>query len=93
MTFDKSSRNFLMEDLILIVRGLLGEVRNPEPEAAMEPDYFESFETCYPLLNEAGEMLTEEARKMGINVEGKSRLEIAREVFSSHPARTGREGR
>jgi hypothetical protein len=34
-----------------------------------------------PLLSEAGEMLMEEAHKQGINVEGKSRLEMAREIF------------
>ena len=48
-----------------------------------ENDYFESLETCYPLLSEAGGMIMEEAIKMGIKVEGKSKLEIAREIFSA----------
>jgi len=83
MTFDKSRRNFLTGDLVSAVRGLLGEVRKPSTEStAVAPDYFESFETCYPLLSEAGELLMDEAVRMGIDAQGKSRLEIAKEVFS-----------
>ncbi len=38
-------------------------------------------------------MLMEEAHKQGINVEGKSRLEIAREIFSTqrNPGNQGKE--
>ncbi len=46
-------------------------------------DYFESFGKCYPLLSEAGELLMEEAAKQGIQTEGKSKLEIAKEIFST----------
>lgn len=45
------------------------------------PDYFDSFDSCYPLLAEAGDMLLEEAAKQGVATEGKSRAEIARELF------------
>ena len=48
-----------------------------------EEGYFDSFESCYPLLSEAGQLLVEEALKRGIEVEGKSKLEIAKEIFES----------
>jgi len=86
MTFDKNRRNFLSGDLIRALRELLDEVRNPSPESsAVAPDYFESFETCYPLLSEAGELLMEEAARLGIDVKGKDRVEIAKEIFSRQP--------
>ena len=47
-------------------------------------DYCRSFESCYPLFSEPGKMLVEEAKKMGIEAEGESKLEIAEEVFRSN---------
>lgn len=45
-------------------------------------DYFSSFENCHALLAEAGDLLWEEAKNRGISIVGKSREEIARELFS-----------
>lgn len=50
--------------------------------------YFDSFESCYPLLASAGPLIIEEARALGIDTEGKSREAIARELFErgfTHP--------
>ncbi len=86
MDFDKSRRDFLTRDLISTVMGLFGDVRNQPRECAITtPDYFKSFETCYPLLSEAGELLMEEAIRMGIDTQGKTKLEIAKEVFLRQP--------
>jgi len=45
-------------------------------------DYFSSFESCYPLLSECGSMLAEEASRLHIPIEGKSRLEMARAIWA-----------
>jgi len=93
MSFDKSRRDFLGKDLKRAVTSLIGDVLcRPPEETITTPDYFQSFETCYPLLSEAGELLTEEAARMGIDTREKSRLEIAREVFSRCPTRPNKEG-
>ncbi|MEW8959658.1 MAG: hypothetical protein AB2448_11230 [Moorella sp. (in: firmicutes)] len=48
--------------------------------------YFSSFLSCYPLLSEAPyDALVAAAQKMGINVEHKSKLELAREIFGRRP--------
>ena len=45
--------------------------------------YFDSFESCYPLLNEAPyDMLVDAANKLGISIEGKDKLTLAKEIFS-----------
>jgi hypothetical protein len=62
-----------------------------EEDLEEKEDYFGSFEKCYPLLSEAGEMLMEEAHRKGIEIEGKSRLEIAREIFSTRRNSDGKE--
>ena len=76
----------MTRDLISAVMGLFGDVRNQSRECATTaPVYFKSFETCYPLLSEAGELLREAAVRMGIDTQGKTKLEIAKEVFLRQP--------
>ena len=85
MSVYKSRRDFLTRDIFTQTLRFLNEIvlsYKREEEIGEKDDYFDSFEKCYPLLSEAGEMLMEEAHKQGIKVEGKSRLEIAREIFS-----------
>ena len=86
MKMDKSRRHFLTKDLPAQAIRFFNEMAdsyrcNESIEKKM--DYFDSFENCYPLLSEAGELLMEEAIKQGIETKGKSRLEIAKEIFSS----------
>ena len=38
---------------------------------------------CYPLISEAGGLLMDEAIKQGIETKGKSKFEIAKDIFSS----------
>jgi len=91
MAYDRSRREFLKGDLLSALRGLLGGAPLiPTESPAAAPDYFATFETCYPLLSEAGELLLEEARRLGIDTDGKSRLEVAREV-SKQPKRQRRQ--
>lgn len=85
MSIYKNRRDFLTRGIFTQTGRFLNEIMlsyKKEEELWEKEDYFESFEKCYPLLSEAGEMLMEEALKQGIEVEGKSRLEIAREIFS-----------
>lgn len=73
----------MTRDLFRVITGLMADgVRNSNVREGNERDYFSSFETCYPLLSESGELLMEEALKKGIDVRGKSKMDIAREVFS-----------
>jgi len=82
MPVDKNRRSFLTRDLlgsgVRLLEELTGSNRVEEPKR----DYFESFESCYSLLSEAGEMLIEEAVRRGIRVEGRSREDIARDLFA-----------
>jgi hypothetical protein len=83
---DEGRRNFLKKDIFCQAAKLLtNAVEEYKDGGSLEKqsDYFESFEKCYPLLSEAGEMLMEEAIKQGIETKGKSKLEIAKEIFSS----------
>lgn len=45
-------------------------------------DYFDSFESAYPFLSEVSmEMLYQAAAQVGIDPTGKTKLELAREVY------------
>jgi hypothetical protein len=86
MKMDKSRREFLTRDFfaqaIRFFNGMADSYDSKEPIEKKE-DYFGSFEKCYPLLSEAGGLLMEEAIRQGIETKGKSKLEIAKEIFSS----------
>jgi hypothetical protein len=81
MSINRSRREFLKRDVFTGVFKFAREVAESYEEK--EDDYFDSFEKCYPLISEAGEMLMEEAIKHGIQTQGKSKLEIAREIFAA----------
>ena len=86
MKIDKSRRDFLTKDLLAQTIRFFNEMADSyESRESVEEkeDYFESFEKCYPLLSEAGGLLMDEAIKQGIETKGKSKLEIAKEIFSS----------
>ena len=56
--------------------------------ASVTDQYFDSFESCYPLLASAGPLLIDEARARGLDTEGRSQESIARELFArgfTHP--------
>jgi hypothetical protein len=90
MTMNRSRREFLKRDVFTEVFRLAKEVVNSYEEE--EGDYFDSFEKCYPLISEAGEMLIDEAIKHGIKTEGKSKPEIARQIFAASGLPRGRKG-
>lgn len=46
-----------------------------------DQSYFDSFESCYPMLATAGSLLTDEAFAKGIDLHGKSLEAVARELF------------
>lgn len=83
---DKDRRDFLRKDLlnqaIRFFNELADSYKSRDSTEGKE-DYFDSFEKCYPLISEAGEMLMDEAIRQGIETKGKSKLEIAKEIFSS----------
>lgn len=46
-------------------------------------DYFESFETCYPLLSEVPmSMMIQAADQLGIPTANKDKITLAREIFA-----------
>jgi len=86
MSFDRNRREFLAKDLL---RGLVKFLEGSRVGGGekMSQDYFATFESCQPLLADAGEFLYEEAARLEIETEGRTREDIAREIFSRQEAR------
>ena len=72
-TPDLSRRNFLRRSVTL----------PDEPQAPSWEDYFGSYEMACAQVNEARPFLAEDARQLGIDTEGKSDLEILKEIFAT----------
>jgi hypothetical protein len=47
-------------------------------------DYFQSFETAYALISENLPFLEEEAERLHIDTEGKSKLQIVKEIYEKN---------
>ena len=62
---------------------LLGRARAAEPVPNPWDEYFGSYEMACAKVNEARPFLADEARRLGIDIEGKSDLEILKAVFES----------
>ena len=90
MTMDRQRRQFFTSYPFALLDMFLKELSGftQIKDNNVKDHYFDSFENCYPLLSEAGEMLIEEALKRGIIIEGKSRHEIAKELFQSLQEKT-----
>jgi hypothetical protein len=87
MAVNMERRNFFKGYPLTLLEVFLNELCGFRQKYSIKEDnYFDSFENCYPLLSEAGEMLIEEALSKGINIEGKSKHDIARELFSGREA-------
>jgi len=70
---DHTKRNFL--------KRLIHNVISFENEESNDFNYFESYETCYPLISEYSYFLDDEVNELGINTEGKSNLDLVEEVY------------
>lgn len=85
MYFNMDRRAFLRKGLYSYLTDLAHSISVTDfwdDMDAEEQDYFRSVFSCYPLLSEAPyELLVEAAQKKGIETTGKSKIEIARELF------------
>jgi len=70
---DLSRRNFLLRSATLPA----------EPEGPSWEDYFGSYEMACAQVNEARPFLVDDARRLGIDIEGKSDLEILKAIFAT----------
>ncbi len=76
-------RHFLKSGLSEYFKILLDSTNlNYQPESDNK-DYFSSVFSCYPLLSEAPyDQLVDAALQLGIDPSNKSKLELAREIFT-----------
>ncbi|MFO7838708.1 MAG: hypothetical protein R6X08_04325 [Desulfosalsimonadaceae bacterium] len=88
MAMDPGRRHFMKHEIFARPLTLIGHIVRSFQDGAEDrcsPGYFDSFDYCHPLIAEAGDMLLEEAAKQGVATEGRSKAEIARELFRSKP--------
>jgi len=72
-TPDLSRRNFLLRSVSAPA----------EPEDSSWDQYFGSYEMACAQVNEARPFLMDDARRLGINTQGKTDLEILKAIFAT----------
>jgi hypothetical protein len=85
---DRSRRNFFRKyclgnaaKFVSDVHTLVSHVHTSFKEAESDTDYFDSYETCYPLISEYSYFLDDEVKDLGIETDGKSKLDIVKTVY------------
>jgi hypothetical protein len=79
---DKVRRMFFKDYFIRDTVKLIQEAREAFQEEKARADYFESFETAYPLISETMLFMDDEVEKLGIDIKGKTKLKIVEEIYS-----------
>jgi predicted nuclease with TOPRIM domain len=51
-------------------------------EAKNKQDYFDSFESAYPLISESSYFLEDEVARLGVDTKGMTQLEIVKEIYN-----------
>jgi len=77
----QSRRNFFRKYCLGNAVQLISDVQKSFKEAESDADYFDSYETCYPLISEYSYFLDEEVKDLGIETAGKSKREIVETVY------------
>lgn len=78
---DRTRRTFFKKHCLGRAVKLLDEVTTSFKEGQSDNDYFESYETCYPLISEYSYFLEDEVKELGIETSGKSKLELVEAVY------------
>ena len=78
---DRTRRSFLKNQFLGRAVKLIEDVTTSFKEAASDSDYFESYETCYPLVSEYSYFLEDEVKELGIDASGKSSQELVEAVY------------
>ena len=82
---EEGRRNFFKNFFKEALRGTLKGIKEAEEESREEEsldEFFDSYESSYALtLNYPDDILLESARMEGIEVEGRDRIDIVKEMF------------
>jgi hypothetical protein len=78
---DKSRRKFFKDYFIRDTVKLIGKAQEAFKEEKTRAEYFQSFETAYPLISETMLFMDDEIKELGIDTTGKTKLEIVEEIY------------
>ena len=70
-------RKFFLREAVTLV----AEVQKSFRQAESDAEYFQSFENSYPLISEYMQFMDDEVKTLGIDTEGKSKNEVAGEIY------------
>lgn len=72
-------------NLIAELRGAYTEVKTElekvSGETKNKQDYFDSFESAYPLISESSYFLEDEVARLGVDTKDMTQLEIVKEIY------------
>jgi hypothetical protein len=80
-SMESTRRSFFKEFFVRKTVTLVAEVQKCYRQAESDAEYFQSFENSYPLISEYMQFMDDEVKTLGIDTEGKSKHEVAEEIY------------
>ena len=81
---DKKRRGFFNEFFVKNTVRFVADTYDSYKKAKGDLEYFESYETAYTLIAENLPFIEDEAKRLNITTEGKSKLEIVKEIYDKN---------
>ena len=78
--FLKKTKN-LISELMEAYTEVKSEIEEVSAEAKNKQDYFDSYESAYPLISETSYFLEDEVARIGVDTKGMTQLEIVKEIY------------
>jgi len=78
---DKARRSFFNDFFVKNAAKCVSEAHKAYEDTKNDLDYFNSFESAYPLISESYSFLEDEAIRLGIDIGGMTRLEVVKEIY------------
>ncbi len=81
---DESRRSFFKNFFVKKPFQIFNEAYDSYQESMSDLDYFESFESAYTFISENMPFIEDEVQRLNIATEGKSNLDIVREIYEKN---------
>jgi hypothetical protein len=88
---EPTNRRFFTSEVLRKAFSLASEIKGAYKEGQHSSDYFESFESCYPLISEYAYFIDDEVKTLELDTHGMNSKEITQQVYELNQKRQPRK--
>lgn len=78
---EPSKHRFFTSEVLRKALGIASEIKEAYQEGQRSSEYFEPFESCYPLISEYAYFIDDEVKTLELDTDGMSPMKITQQVY------------